>query len=109
MLTIINDIKIGVIKKLANTKSQEKRNRQNEKRRFKNFQVKSSIRTATKSILTAIENKDFKNAETLKKIFEEYTKTIDTAGSRGILHKNTIARKKSRLAKKVNSILQQQT
>ena len=93
---------------MANNKSQEKRNRQNEKRRFKNSKMKSSIRTATKSIVTAIENKDFKDAETLKKMFIEYTQTIDTAGSRGILHKNTIARKKSRLAKKVNSILQQQ-
>ena len=90
---------------MANNKSQEKRNRQNEKRRQNNSQVKSSIRTATKSILSAIENKD---ATSLKDMFKQYTKLIDTAGSNGILHKNTIARKKSRLAKKVNSILQQQ-
>ncbi len=89
---------------MANSKSQIKRNRQNEKRRIANRTIKSSLRTAHKSVIKAIEGKDAANANEL---FASYIKMIDTAEGKGILHKNSAARKKSRLAKKVNALQQQ--
>jgi small subunit ribosomal protein S20 len=94
-------------RKLANIKSQKKRNRQNEKRRLKNVSVRSSIRTAGKKVVKIIDSKDEKSPEMLQEILKNYVKTIDTAASKGILKKTTAARKKSRLAKKVNTALQQ--
>jgi len=86
---------------LANTKSTEKRIRQNEKRRERNAQVKSSVRTAAKKVTKSITNPaDSQNA---KENFKQFSKKIDTAARKGIIHKKTAARKKSRLAKKINS------
>jgi small subunit ribosomal protein S20 len=90
---------------LAHIKSQEKRNRQNEKKRAKNSQVKSSIRTASKRVQTAVESKD-KEGSTI--LFKKLTKNIDSAAQKGVVHKKTAARKKSRLAKKVNSLAAKQ-
>ncbi len=92
---------------MANIKSQKKRNRQNEKRRMKNVSVRSSIRTAGKRVIKLIESKEEKNPEMLQELFKKYVKTIDTAAGKGIVKKTTAARKKSRLAKKVNSTVQQ--
>lgn len=89
---------------MAHIASQEKRNRQNEKRREKNSQIKSSIRTAAKKAVKAVETKDKAKSQELGKAF---TKTIDSAVHKGVVHKNTAARKKSRLAKKVNKIAAQ--
>lgn len=88
---------------MANNKSQIKRNRQNEKLRLKNRMVKSSIKTAHKNVMKAIEAKDSKT----KDLFDAFVKIVDTAAGKGILHKSTAARKKSRLAKKVNALQQQ--
>ena len=85
---------------MANNNSQIKRNRQNEKRRAKNRTVKSAIRTAHKKVTKAVDAKDAQ----AKELFDAYVKIVDTAAGKGILHKNTAARKKSRLAKKVNAI-----
>ncbi len=90
---------------MANIKQQKKRNRQNEKRRIKNSQVKSSIRTATKKVIKAIEAKDGKDAAVIEENYKTFIKEIDTAAGKGIFKKSTAARKKSRLAKKVNSAL----
>ena len=89
---------------MAHLASQEKRNRQNEKRRKKNAQVKSSIRTASKSALKAIDTKDKEASQSLGK---KFVKTIDSAVHKGMVHKNTAARKKSRLAKKINKVIAQ--
>jgi small subunit ribosomal protein S20 len=86
---------------LANIKSAEKRNRQNEKRRQKNSKIKSSVRTAEKKVLKSLENN---SNETAQVLFKEFVKKIDTAAGKGIVHWKTAARKKSRLAKKVNSV-----
>ena len=91
---------------LANIKQQKKRNLQNEKRRIKNSSVKSSIRTAAKKVVKATDLKDVKETKSTEQIQESYkifVKIIDTAAGKGIIKKSTAARKKSRLAKKVNS------
>jgi len=90
---------------LANIKQQKKRNRQNEKRRIKNSNVKSTIRTAAKKIVKTIESKEGKDLNKIQEYFLNFTKTIDTAAGKGIIKKNTAARKKSRLAKKVNAAI----
>jgi small subunit ribosomal protein S20 len=92
---------------LANIKSQEKRNKQNEKRRVKNVQVKSSVRTSSKKLVKALEAKETAKPETINELFKSFTKTIDTASGKGVVHKNTASRKKSRLAKKVNAFVKQ--
>mgnify|MGYP001389339487 FL=1 len=90
---------------MANIKQQKKRNRQNEKRRIKNSNVKSTIRTAAKKIVKTIESKEGKDLNKIQEYFLNFTKTIDTAAGKGIIKKNTAARKKSRLAKKVNAAI----
>ena len=87
---------------MANIKSAEKRNRQNEKNRQKNIRVKSSVKTATKKVLTATSSKE-KNADTIKGLFKSFASTIDSACRKGVVHWKTAARKKSRMAKKVNA------
>ena len=90
---------------MANIKQQKKRNRQNEKRRIKNSNVKSTIRTAAKKLVKTIESKEGKDLNKIQEYFLNFTKTIDTAAGKGIIKKNTAARKKSRLAKKVNAAI----
>ncbi len=87
---------------MANTKSTKKRVKQNEKRRAKNSAVKSSIRTASKKVLQAIDNGS-EDKSVIEGLYKSFVKKIDTASGKGILHWKTVARKKSRLAKKVNS------
>jgi small subunit ribosomal protein S20 len=89
---------------LANIRSQIKRNRQNEKRREKNSQFKSSIRTAFKKVVKASESKN--NSDQLKKMLVGFITIIDKAAARRVIHKKTASRKKSRLAKRVNAALQ---
>ncbi len=84
---------------MANIKSQIKRNRQNERARLRNKQVRSEIHTRTKKVLNAAEGGE-ETAESLKAAI----KRIDSAVSKGVLHKNTAARKKSRLVKRVREL-----
>jgi small subunit ribosomal protein S20 len=84
---------------VANIKSQIKRNRQNEKARQRNKMVRSELQTRTKKVLTAAENGE-ETAEALKAAIRR----IDTAATKGVLHKNTAARKKSRLIKQVRRL-----
>ncbi len=92
---------------MANIKSQIKRNKQNEKRRERNVKVKSSIRTASKKLAVAVEGKE--NADALKGMYVSLQKTVDKAAGIGVIHKRTAARKKSRLAKRVNALLKSQS
>jgi small subunit ribosomal protein S20 len=82
---------------VANLKSQIKRNRQNEKRRVRNKGVRSDMRTRTKNAETAIEA----GADDLDDLARQAIKSIDKAASKGIIHKNQAARRKSRLVAKV--------
>ncbi len=91
---------------MANIKSSKKRNRQNERRRIKNSAVRSSIRRAAKKVKTAVESKEKRDPQEINELFRNYVKIIDTASRKNIVHRKTAARKKSRLAKKVNSATQ---
>jgi len=82
-----------------------KRDRQNEKRRDLNRNVKSSMRTAIKKLTAAIEERDAEKAgQELKKVVP----TIDKAASKGVIHKNTASRYVSRLTRKVDAITSNQ-
>lgn len=91
---------------MANIESQKKRNRQNVKLNAANSQVRSSVRTAMKKVNKALDSKDEKNVEQITLNQRKFEKTIDTAARKGIIHKNTAARKKSRMAKKINKLQQ---
>ena len=86
---------------MANIKSAKKRILVNQTRYERNKSVKSAIKTATKKVEAAVANKDKETAqaELIKAI-----KLIEKAGSKGVFHKNNVARKVSRLTKAVNSI-----
>lgn len=78
---------------MANIKSQMKRNRQTVVRRERNKSVQSDLRTAIKKVQMAAAA-----GEPTTELIREAQKKIDVAASKGVLHKNTAARKKSRLA-----------
>lgn len=86
---------------MPNIKSAIKRVSVIEKKTLRNNMIKSGYRTAVRKFEEAIASKDAKNAESL---FVEATKKIDMACSKGVIVKNTAARKKSRLAKKLNAV-----
>ena len=85
---------------MANIKSQIKRNRQNEKRRLRNRAVRSEVNTRTKAALEAAEHDDESADETLRLAI----KRIDKAAAKGVIHKNTAARRKSRLVREIESL-----
>lgn len=86
---------------MANIKSQKKRNIQNEKRHVRNTAVKSSLKTSTKRVNAAIAEGDAEAAAVQQR---ETARELDKAASKGVVHKRTAARRKSRLAKAVNKI-----
>ena len=85
---------------MANIKSQIKRNRQNEKRRLRNRTVRSEVSTRTKAALDAVEHGDEDADETLRLA----VKRIDKAAAQGVIHKNTAARRKSRLVREIERL-----
>ncbi len=87
---------------MANIQSQKKRNRQNEVARVRNRKMRSELRTRTR---TAIEAAEAGDADAAKAALHDAQKRIDMAASKGLLHKSTAARRKSRLAKQVARIL----
>ena len=87
---------------MANNKSQEKRNRQNEKRRLANKAVRSELKTRTRRAVAAAEAGD---GDAAKEALRLAQRRIDSAVSSGVLHRNTAARRKSRLEKQVRSLL----
>ena len=82
---------------MANIKSQIKRNRQNEKRRLANKAVRSELRTRTKGAVAAAES----GADNAPEAARLAMKRIDKAATKGVIHKNAAARRKSRLAKRL--------
>jgi small subunit ribosomal protein S20 len=78
---------------VANIKSQIKRNKQNERRRLKNKAVRAELKTRTKNALATAEA----GAETATDALRLAIKRIDKAASKGVIHKNAAARRKSRL------------
>ncbi|GIF68683.1 30S ribosomal protein S20 [Asanoa ishikariensis] len=82
---------------MANIKSQIKRNRQNEKRRLRNKSVKSSLKTAIRKFHEATAAGDTEKAAVLMR---DATRKLDKAVSKGVIHKNQAANRKSAIAKK---------
>ena len=86
---------------MANIKSAKKRGLTAERNRVKNVAFKTSIKTALKKVLELASGEDKKALETaISKAYQ----LCDKAVSKGILHKNTAARKKSRLVLAVKRI-----
>jgi len=85
---------------MANIKSQIKRNRQNAKRAERNKAVRSALKSSQKKVHAAVAEGDLETAATLQR---EAARSLDKAASKGVVHKKTAARRKSRLAKTVNA------
>lgn len=86
---------------MPNIKSAIKRVNVIEKKTLRNNMIKSAYKTAVKNFEAAVAEGDVKKAESL---FSEATKKIDQACTKGVIVKNTAARKKSNLAKKLNAM-----
>ncbi|MFD7918189.1 30S ribosomal protein S20 [Streptomyces sp. NPDC059740] len=86
---------------MANIKSQMKRIKTNEKARQRNKAVKSSLKTAIRRTREAVEAGDLQKATAA---VAEAGKKLDKAVSKGVIHKNAAANKKSALAKKVSAL-----
>ena len=85
---------------MPNIKSAKKRVLITEKKTLRNSMVKSAYKTSIKKFENALEAGNIEEAKTL---FSQATKKIDQACSKGVIVKNTAARKKSNLAKKLNA------
>ena len=86
---------------MANIKSQIKRNRQNEKARLRNKSVKSSLKTAIRKLNQASEAG---NTETATALLRDASRQLDKAVSKGVIHKNQAANRKSAIAKRVGAL-----
>ena len=84
---------------MANIKSQLKRNRHNQKRRLRKREARTDLATRTKSAIAAAEA----GADDADELLLAAIKRIDKAAQSGVLHKNTAARRKSRLVKRCAS------
>ena len=87
---------------MPNIKSAKKRVKVIEKKTLRNNMIKSGYRTAVRKFEEAIEAG---NIEEAKKLFSDATKKIDQACTKGVIVKNTAARKKSSLSKKLNAVM----
>ena len=86
---------------MANIKSQIKRNRQNEKARLRNKSVKSSLKTAIRKFREAADAGDVETATTLMR---DASKALDKAASKGVIHANQAANRKSAMAKRTATL-----
>ena len=81
---------------MANTKSAMKRMRQSESRRVRDRTIRSQVRTAVKTARAA-------GGEALRTAVAAAMRALDTAVSPGVIHRNTAARKKSALARRLTA------
>lgn len=86
---------------MANIKSAKKRIKVNATKAARNKSIKTSVKTAVKKVVVAIEANDKETAATA---LVAATSAISAAQSKGIFHKNTASRKISRLTKAVNNM-----
>ena len=84
---------------MANSKSANKRARQNRSRYELKHAQRSIVRTSVKNVLSAVESKD----KNVKDIFKDSQDKIDRLADKGVIHKNKAARLKSRLNSKLKS------
>ena len=87
---------------MPNTRSAQKRMRQEEKRRLRNRTVKSEVRTAVTKARTAIDSAtaEPQTEEAIRTAIRE----LDSAVSKGVLHRNNAARRKSRLMGRLHKV-----
>jgi small subunit ribosomal protein S20 len=83
--------------RVANIKSQIKRNKQNERRRQRNKAVKSSLKTYVRNFREAADAGD---ADTATAAMRAACKELDKAASKGVIHKNQAANRKSAITKR---------
>ena len=86
---------------MANIKSQIKRNRQNEKARLRNKSVKSSLKTVIRKLNEASEAG---NVETATVLLRDASRQLDKAVSKGVIHKNQAANRKSAIAQRAAAL-----
>ena len=80
---------------MPNSRSAAKRLRQNAVLQQRNKAIKSAMKTQIKTVMTAVSEGDFEKADAE---YRAAAKKLDRAGARGIIHRNTASRKKSRLS-----------
>ena len=85
---------------MANIKSQIKRNRTNERRRLRNKAVKSELKTAVRRFREVADSGDQAATTTA---LRNASKLLDKAASKGVIHKNQAANRKSAMAQKAAS------
>jgi small subunit ribosomal protein S20 len=86
---------------VANIKSQIKRNKQNERAHERNKSVKSALKTAVRSFREAADAGD---ADKAKQAAQVAARKLDKAASKGVIHKNQAANRKSAILKKAASL-----
>jgi small subunit ribosomal protein S20 len=86
---------------MANIKSQIKRNKTNEKARLRNKAVKSSLKTSVRKFREAADAGDKDQAVALERAA---SRALDKAVSKGVIHKNQAANRKSAIAKRAASL-----
>jgi small subunit ribosomal protein S20 len=86
---------------MANIESQKKRNRQNETARLRNRAARSELKTRARAAVEAAEAGD---ADAAEEALRRAQQRVDMAASKGVLHKKTAARRKSRLTRQVAKI-----
>jgi small subunit ribosomal protein S20 len=86
---------------VANIKSQIKRNRQNEAAHERNKSVKSALKSAVRKFREAADSGD---ADKARALAADANKKLDKAASKGVIHKNQAANKKSAISKRASSL-----
>ncbi len=86
---------------MANIKSAKKRIKVTETKTLRNRMIKSALKTTLKKFEIALASG---NVETAKTAYISAGRALDMAASKGVIHKNMAARKKSRLALKLNAL-----
>lgn len=85
---------------MANIKSAIKRMKQSEQRRLRNRAVRSRVRAAVKGARQALETKAPESRATVLAAM----RTLDRAATKGVMHRNTVARRKSALARQLTTL-----
>lgn len=84
---------------MANTRSAIKRMKQSERRRVRNRSVRSRVRAAVKAARLALDTQ----AQDSRATVQAAMRTLDRAVTQGVLHRNTVARRKSALARRLST------
>ena len=86
---------------MANIASQIKRNRQNERARLRNKGVRTALKTYQKKFTQAVADGD---AGAATQAYREATRRLDKAATKGVLHRNQAANRKSRMSRQLQAL-----